>query len=60
MKVKEHLVGESKKMDFYDKDNHIISELKPMNYKSVIKGIKQLKTYNALMGGINKLVLIVY
>ena len=58
---KEHLAGNSrKKMDFYDNPNNTIYELKPMNYKSVIKGIKQLKTYNALVGGTNKLVLIVY
>ena len=60
-KGKEHLAGNSrKKMDFYDETNHVIKELKPMNYKSVIKGIKQLKTYDALVGGTNKLILIVY
>lgn len=58
---KEHLAGNSrKKMDFYDNPNNTIYELKPMNYKSVIKGIKQLKTYDALVGGTNKLILIVY
>lgn len=61
MKGKEYRAGKSrKKMDFYDNPNNTIYELKPMNYKSVIKGIKQLKTYDALVGGTNKLVLIVY
>lgn len=37
-----------------------IYELKPNNTKSIIKGIQQLKRYNAGLGGGYKLVLVVY
>ena len=43
--------------DFYDKNLNIISELKPANKVSMVRGIKQLKRYNKALGGRNNMIL---
>ena len=48
------------RMDFVDINNRIIYELKPNNPRSINQGIKQLKRYNAAMGGGFTLILEVY
>ena len=48
------------RIDFLDKNNKIIYELKPNNPKSINRGIKQLKRYNNAMGGGYTLILEVY
>ena len=47
-------------MDFLDINDKIIYELKPNNPRSINQGIKQLKRYNAAMGGGFTLILEVY
>ena len=39
--------------DYVDKTNKVIYELKPMNPRGVINGIKQLQKYKKVMGGGN-------
>ena len=46
--------------DYVDFDTNTIYELKPMNPRSIKKGIAQLKKYNEILGGNFKLVLEFY
>ncbi len=46
--------------DYVDIDNKIIYELKPMNPRSINRGIKQLQRYNEALGGGYSLVLELY
>ena len=48
------------RVDYYDKDNNIIYELKPNNPASISRGIKQLKHYNQLIGHNSRLILELY
>lgn len=50
----------AKRIDFYNAKSRTIFELKPNNLKSVQRGIKQLLEYDRLLGGGNKLVLVLY
>ena len=56
---KEAVIGRNR-IDFLDKNNKIIYELKPNNHRSINQGIKQLKRYNAALGGGFTLILEVY
>ena len=56
---KEAVIGRNR-IDFLDKNNKIIYELKPNNPRSINQGIKQLKRYNAALGGGFTLILEVY
>ena len=47
-------------MDFLDKNDKIIYELKPNNPRSIKQGIQQLKRYNDATGGGFTLILEVY
>lgn len=57
---KEEFIRGFGKADVIDYTNKIIYELKPNNYKSIMQGIRQLKRYNKGMGGVFKLVLVLY